>query len=47
MDKMLRFAALHGISPVTEHWPMSKVNEAIAHIESGKATYRVILDADF
>jgi len=47
MDKMLRFAALHNISPVTEHWPMSQVNEAIAHIESGKATYRVILDADF
>lgn len=47
MDKMLRFAALHEISPVTEHWPMSKVNEAIAHIESGEAAYRVVLDADF
>jgi len=47
MGKMLRFAARHNISPVTEHFPMSKVNEAITHVESGKANYRVVLDADF
>jgi uncharacterized zinc-type alcohol dehydrogenase-like protein len=47
LDKMLRFAARHNISPITEHFPMSKVNEAIEHLEAGKANYRVILDADF
>lgn len=47
LNKMLRFAAHHKISPITEHFPMSKVNEAIAHLESGKANYRVVLDADF
>ena len=47
MDKMLRFAAQHKIAPVTEHFPMSKVNEAIGKIESGKAAYRIVLDADF
>jgi len=26
---------------------MSKVNEAIGKIESGKAAYRIVLDADF
>jgi uncharacterized zinc-type alcohol dehydrogenase-like protein len=47
MDKMLRFAAQHKIAAITEHFPMSKVNEAIEKIASGKATYRVVLDADF
>lgn len=42
--KMLRFAARHGIAPVTEHFPMSQVNGAIEHLESGKARYRIILD---
>jgi uncharacterized zinc-type alcohol dehydrogenase-like protein len=45
--KMLKFAARHGIAPVVEHFPMSKVNEAISHLESGKARYRIVLDADF
>jgi D-arabinose 1-dehydrogenase-like Zn-dependent alcohol dehydrogenase len=26
---------------------MSKVNEALAHLEAGKARYRIVLDADF
>lgn len=47
MDQMLRFAAHHGISPQVEHFPMRKVNEAIAYVEAGKAAYRVVLDADF
>jgi uncharacterized zinc-type alcohol dehydrogenase-like protein len=47
LDKMLRFAAQHHIKPMTEHFPMSKINEAIEHLESGKANYRVVLDADF
>ena len=44
--KMLAFAARHQIAPVTEHFPMSQVNEAIEHLESGKARYRIILDRD-
>jgi uncharacterized zinc-type alcohol dehydrogenase-like protein len=26
-------------------FPMSKVNEALAHLEAGKARYRIVLDA--
>jgi len=44
---MLDFAARHDISPQTEHYPMSKLNEAFARLESGKARYRIVLDADF
>ena len=44
---MLEFAARHNISPQTEHFPMSKINEAFEHLESGKARYRIVLDADF
>jgi uncharacterized zinc-type alcohol dehydrogenase-like protein len=45
--RMLDFCARHGIAPVTEHFPMSRVNEAVAHLASGKARYRVVLDRDF
>jgi uncharacterized zinc-type alcohol dehydrogenase-like protein len=44
---MLDFAARHNIAPETEHFPMSKINEAFARLESGKAHYRIVLDADF
>jgi uncharacterized zinc-type alcohol dehydrogenase-like protein len=44
---MLDFAARHGIAPQVEHFPMGRVNDAIAHLEAGKARYRVVLDADF
>jgi uncharacterized zinc-type alcohol dehydrogenase-like protein len=44
---MLDFAARHGIAPETEHLPMSRINEAFARLESGKAHYRIVLDADF
>jgi alcohol/geraniol dehydrogenase (NADP+) len=44
---MLEFAARHNIYPQTEHFPMSKVNEAMQHLTEGKARYRVVLDADF
>jgi len=43
--KMLEFCARHGIEVVTEHFPMAKANEAMAHLEAGKARYRVVLDA--
>ena len=44
---MLEFAARHNVTPQTEHFPMSNVNQAFARLESGKARYRIVLDADF
>jgi uncharacterized zinc-type alcohol dehydrogenase-like protein len=44
---MLDFASRHKIAPQTEHFPMSKINEAFARLESGQAHYRIVLDADF
>lgn len=44
ISRMLEFSARHGIQPITEHFPMNQVNEALAHLASGKARYRVILD---
>ena len=43
---MLDFCARHGIKPVTEQYPMSQANEAIARLESGKARYRIVLKND-
>jgi uncharacterized zinc-type alcohol dehydrogenase-like protein len=45
-DTMLQFAARHGIVPTTEHFPMSRANEALEHLRSGKARYRVVLTND-
>jgi uncharacterized zinc-type alcohol dehydrogenase-like protein len=44
---MLDFAARHDIAPQTEHFPMSRINEAFERLEAGKARYRIVLDADF
>ncbi|MCU0225360.1 MAG: NAD(P)-dependent alcohol dehydrogenase [Acidobacteria bacterium] len=44
MRKMLDFCARHGIEAVTEHFPMKDVNDALEHLASGKARYRVVLD---
>lgn len=46
-DTMLDFAARHNITPQTEHFPMNRINEAFDRLESGKARYRIVLDADF
>jgi len=43
---MLDFCARHRIEAVTEHFPMSRVNDALEHLRSGKARYRVVLDRD-
>ena len=40
-------AARHNITPQTEHFPMSQTGEAFAHLQAGKANYRIVLDADF
>ena len=47
LAKMLEFAARHKVTPQVEHFPMSKVNDALAHLEAGKARYRIVLDADW
>jgi uncharacterized zinc-type alcohol dehydrogenase-like protein len=43
---MLDFCARHNVAAVTEEFPMSKANEALAHLEAGKARYRVVLKND-
>jgi uncharacterized zinc-type alcohol dehydrogenase-like protein len=43
---MLEFCARHGIRPVTEEFPMSHANEAMAHLAAGKARYRIVLKND-
>jgi uncharacterized zinc-type alcohol dehydrogenase-like protein len=43
IDRMLEFCARHGIAPITETFPMSKVNDALEHLRSGKARYRIVL----
>ena len=47
LETMLDFAARHNIAPQNEHYPMSQINDAFARLESGKARYRIVLDADF
>ena len=44
---MLEYAARHDVAPQTEHFPMSRINEAFQRLEAGKARYRIVLDADF
>jgi uncharacterized zinc-type alcohol dehydrogenase-like protein len=47
IETMLDFAARHGVTPQTEHFPMSRINEAFERLGAGKARYRIVLDADF
>ncbi len=44
--KMLDFAARQGVAPITEEFPMSQANEAMAHLVAGKARYRIVLKND-
>jgi uncharacterized zinc-type alcohol dehydrogenase-like protein len=41
--KMIEFAAQHGIEPVVEMYDFVQVNEAMDHLRSGKARYRIVL----
>jgi uncharacterized zinc-type alcohol dehydrogenase-like protein len=47
IETMFDFAARHNVVPQTEHFPMSRINEAFARLEAGQARYRIVLDADF
>jgi uncharacterized zinc-type alcohol dehydrogenase-like protein len=46
LDTMLAFSARHGVAPVIETFPMSRVNDALEHLRSGNARYRVVLEND-
>jgi len=41
---MLEFAARHNIAPLTEHFALADVNDALDHLRKGAARYRVVLD---
>lgn len=41
--RMLEFCTRHNIKPMVEYFPMSDVNDALAHLKSGKARYRIVL----
>ncbi len=43
ISRMLEFAARHQIEPVTETFPIKQINEAVEHLQGGKARYRVVL----
>jgi len=43
---MLEFCARHGIAPMVEKFPLSRVNEALEHLRAGKARYRIVLEND-
>lgn len=44
--RMLEFCARHRIEALTEHFPMTRVNDALEHLRAGKARYRLVLDND-
>lgn len=44
--QMLEFAVQHNIKPHIETFKMSDVNNALAHLKSGKARYRIVLEKD-
>ncbi len=41
--RMMEFCVRHDIYPIVEEFPMEEVNEAMKHLEDGKARYRVVL----
>jgi uncharacterized zinc-type alcohol dehydrogenase-like protein len=43
---MLDFCSRHAIEPVIEEYALSNANEALAHLESGKARFRIVLQND-
>jgi len=46
ISTMLAFAARHGIGPITETLPMSKVNDAMEKLRAGKPRFRLVLEND-
>jgi len=46
MSTLLEVCGRHGIAPMCERYPMSRINDAIERLRSGSPRYRVVLDAD-
>jgi alcohol/geraniol dehydrogenase (NADP+) len=46
VERMIDFCARHQISPVTESFKMSEINNAFEHLKAGKARYRIVLEND-
>ena len=44
--RMIAFCARHSIAPIIEKFPMSRINDALERLRSGKARYRVVLEND-
>ena len=44
IKKMLDFAVQHQIKPVVETFKFAEINQAIAHLKSGNARYRIVLE---
>ncbi len=42
--KMLEFCTRHNIKPMVEYFKFDQINEAITHLKSGKARYRIVLE---
>lgn len=42
IKKMLKFCERNEIKPVAEEFKLSEVNEALNHLEKGKARYRIV-----
>ncbi|MCW5515545.1 NADPH-dependent aldehyde reductase Ahr [Muriicola sp. Z0-33] len=40
---MLNFCVRHNIYPTVEEFPFEKINDAMAHLEQGKARFRIVL----
>lgn len=47
ISRMLDFCARHGIEPMVEMFPMSRVNDALDRLRQGKVRYRAVLKNDF
>ncbi len=47
LRKLMKFAGRSKVTPTTELFPMSKINDALQHVRDGKSRYRVVLKADF
>jgi uncharacterized zinc-type alcohol dehydrogenase-like protein len=45
--QMLEFCVRHSILPQVEMFPMSRINDALAHLRAGKARYRIVVENDF
>ncbi|KAJ2370785.1 hypothetical protein IW150_004872 [Coemansia sp. RSA 2607] len=43
LKKTLEFASEHNVRPIIEKYPIDQVNEALQHMDAGKARYRIVL----